>query len=568
MSSTASRIPTSRQAPRIPAAHKDRSAEVSSSNQGPKYQLCDPGVSSPAAKAMAEPSRSKLPQPAAKSILSRHTAGLETKSSLAKPSNTPKTSAIPRGPAHRKLPSGKVAVERPAVSPSAQPEPNAVAHTPSTRRGCRISVESSVTAAPLVVARSTSSVGLAYLADEAVSDIDSEKTPTLSSRQSSTSLSDTSTTISSVYSSASSMARSRAAEAGRICFDGESVSIDDEAECAPYLVPHHRPELTLAWQPDLESQGLDPAEEVWKRLEAKLGRQLRGDTISDRGRWVVHALSPINDTPKPAEHGVGSLCMDKTLSDFSVSDYTTMSEDSADDAAGTAIFDMTAPLIPSMSSSAATPANTPYLDRETLHRLRHIRRKGDSRAVSRRTSLHAMTAQLDSVDALPSLEGHVMGSSAARSPPATKGPDVGSLKGAGGMFRLDSHVISALQALQANYDSPDLDLALGTVDLDLVDVGCVAAGRVREHVEGGLGLGRLIRNDSVYSLSTVSQWRRKCAQPSQLPEEWGPSEPCASSVNGAVNGDSSLGHEPIMVTDLDTGLMRALTLKRGADECG
>jgi hypothetical protein len=225
---------------------------------------------------------------------------------------------------------------------------------------------------------------------------------------------------------------------------------------------------------------------------------------------------------------------------------------------------MTAPLIPSISSSAATPANTPCLNRETLHRSRHIRRKGDSRAMSRRTSQQTTTTQADAVSSLSTTDGRSNGFPPGV-PPRPEGEFEDGIPVAKQMYRLDSHVVSALQALQGEYDSPDLDVALGIIDLHPGCVGDVAIESVREHVEGGLGLGMHIRNDSIYSLSTVSQWRRKCAQPSRLPSDWLTGRSGSSRMGAPVEDGRSAGLEPFMVTDLDTGLTRALTLKRSGD---
>lgn len=131
---------------------------------------------------------------------------------------------------------------------------------------------------------------------------------------------------------------------------------------APYLVPTSGPPMALTWLPDPESLTPDPAEELWRRLEIKMGRRLRGPSLRDRGRWVVK--------------------MEKQASDFSVSAYlgfgddTTVSEGESDGyEAGEAIFDIAAPLVTSLSSTAATPANTPCLRRETLQRATRVRRK-------------------------------------------------------------------------------------------------------------------------------------------------------------------------------------------------
>ena len=228
--------------------------------------------------------------------------------------------------------------------------------------------------------------------------------------------------------------------------------------CAPYLVPTDGPQMTLAWHRDPESVENDPAEELWKLLENKLGRSLRG-TMKDRGRWVAE--------PEPE-----SQAMETAGSEFTVSAYESMDDE--------VLFDMTAPLIPSISSTAATPVNTPCIRRETLQRKRHVRKKD---AMSREGS--------SSGDSIPSSMADTS------------------------MFRLDSHIVSALSALQGIFDSPDLDKALGLCDYE-EDAA----------EEEGLGLGMHLRLSSVYTLR--SQQRES---------------------------------NPFTVKDLDTGLTRPLSIR-------
>jgi len=166
------------------------------------------------------------------------------------------------------------------------------------------------------------------------------------------------------------------------------------------------------FQPDPESRKLYEAEEVWRRLEAKMGRRLRGTSLRERGRWVVKRRE---DTGLDDDTKGG---MERQPSDFSVSTYLTFEPD--DEA--TAIFNMAAPLVTSFSSTAATPWNTPCLRRETLQRTGRVTRKRSADLLAAGPS-HARTAS--------------------------------------SMYRLDSHVIAALEALQEGFDSPALDEALG-----------------------------------------------------------------------------------------------------------
>ena len=247
--------------------------------------------------------------------------------------------------------------------------------------------------------------------------------------------------------------------------------------CAPYLVPTSGPAVTLEWEPDPECVGLDEAEEVWRQIEAKMGRRLRGNSLRERGSWVV----------KPALRQADERAMARQPSDFSVSAYLGFGIGNDEEGEAVAIFDMAAPLVTSVSSSAATPWNTPCLRRETLHRTSRVLRK---KSVD------------DDTPRQPS------------SPPP--------------MYRLDSHVISALEALQGLDNSPALDGALGLVDRSAL---CLSPP-----MEAGLGLGMLLRSDSVYGLAMLSP------RPERAKQERSP----------LLDADA----EMVRVTDLDTGVVR------------
>lgn len=277
--------------------------------------------------------------------------------------------------------------------------------------------------------------------------------------------------------------------------------------------------MTLAWQPDTERMDDDPAEEVWKTLERKLGRRLRGDSVNDRGRWVVQALQ--EEQPPNLDRGIAidlSSGMEKSLSDFTVSAYSSMTDEE-----GTALFDMSAPLIPSVSTSAATPANTPCFRSETLVRQRHIRRRQGG-SMCRTTSAQSNTSRGS-------------GSSSGASVMTDISHPASEL-----MYRLDSHVISALSALQGVFDSPDLDIALGLDDDDVYGA-TIWDGRdvAKEKDEGGLGLGMHIKLSSVYTLPTLPRMRK--------------------SRNVVNVFDVEGGEDVMMVKDLDTGLVQAISME-------
>jgi hypothetical protein len=228
-----------------------------------------------------------------------------------------------------------------------------------------------------------------------------ESTPSLASRQNSTS--------SSIYSSASALARARASHPKQpepvnyphasdesfgsstnndlapypSCLPSppheEDVSI--RLSHAPYLVPQTQDiqdkQVTLVWEPDLESRAYDPAEDLWRRLDAKLGRV---SSTKERGRWVVSALE--KNTATDVE-------MIREESDFSISAYMDTDESifhfeneqdgERRDVDGTILFDMKGPLIPSVSSWAATPANTPFIRYDSLRRVGRVVPSGRSR---------------------------------------------------------------------------------------------------------------------------------------------------------------------------------------------
>lgn len=371
--------------------------------------------------------------------------------------------------------------------------------------------------------------------------IDLDKTPTMATRQHSLT-SEASTTASSNYSSASSMARARAARAelDRIHHDDGysdlAYYINGHDDCAPYLVPSHGPEMTLTWEPDPESSGIDPAEEVWKRLEVKMGRQLRPASIKDRGRWVAKAIEVDRE-----DNG-----MYRQESDFSISAYCLPEDEEIVEimefgGEGTALFDMTAPLVPSVSTSADTPANTPCIRRETLQRTRHIRRRdGSSSASMSRSTSSDSRSDADYGSSMTTEQSNSVKSLAEDN---------------GRMYRLDSHIVSALNALQGGFDSPMLDFALGLDThkpmLMEDDDPEVYLDYLRDDGAGGLGLGIPLKNDSIYHLPTLSPSTRHTKALS-LPNLKGfQKRPSREFVDE---------DDVLRVKDLDTGLIRALSM--------
>ncbi|KAK8864724.1 hypothetical protein IAR55_001980 [Kwoniella newhampshirensis] len=362
-------------------------------------------------------------------------------------------------------------------------------------------------------------------------------------------------------------------------------------QCAPYLVDPAGPKVTLEWESDPESGEIDEAEQVWKNMEIRMGRSLRGGSMK-RGRWVVKTVADANEmslAPTPPTGGHRSetlLSMSDEMSDrevelprspseFSLSAYLPPTPPVRYPADSTALFDMSAPLIPSVSTSACTPANTPCMRKETLRRVRRVRRRGRERADwslmdsdessdswEEKLTERTMSWGEDEggeVTLYPSTagqEGHretgwytnstgtgtvTEGRSdriIERFERKTLSMSIHAYTLNADMYRLDSQVISALGALQAVYDSPELDHILGLEDdldvefekegvaspiLSCAELRAIgsrnklpcsggSAERVweegEENGEGGLGLGIPLHLDTVYSLPVLSPLTR------------------------------------------------------------
>jgi hypothetical protein len=176
-------------------------------------------------------------------------------------------------------------------------------------------------------------------------------------------------------------------------------------------------EQALIWQPDPdpESMGYDPAENLWKEIEARLNRRScpEGEGRDERGQWILtsrqkepHRRQMMDEPPVSSE----SIEMKKQESEFTISAYfdpdlstplihpsrsISRSRSREMGMAGTAIFDMPAPLIISTSqtghgnvhgdrdrddegegygSVGKTPANTPLIHHETIQRVCRVRK--------------------------------------------------------------------------------------------------------------------------------------------------------------------------------------------------
>ncbi|WVQ99740.1 hypothetical protein IAU59_006882 [Kwoniella sp. CBS 9459] len=405
--------------------------------------------------------------------------------------------------------------------------------------------------------------------------------------------------------------------------------------CTPYLVPAAGPRMTLEWESDGEANGngngnsgceaeIDEAEKVWRELEIKLGRKVRGRSLR-RGRWVVRPVrEDAREVASEESADYKSAAMDKTPSDFSISYYASRdthansgagsalydeNEDmpslspvtSDPQAQATALFDMSAPLIPSASTSACTPWNTPALNNETLRRSRRVKKKASCGASVESTVAEGRSGrwvanqgqeqgffgscheeelegpgsdwpgESDNISSNNFMIESPTSSTSPSSPicyqglthfpqpytntlrhlqlqpePQTQGRTQAELQGVaqkspspslnhiipprpGPVYRLDSHVILALSALQGAFDSPELAHALAascrSFTLDSIEDDVESSQRasdddsddvfetfqVRSGVEdddmelsGGLGLGVSLKLDSIYHLPVLS----------------------------------------------------------------
>jgi hypothetical protein len=152
------------------------------------------------------------------------------------------------------------------------------------------------------------------------------------------------------------------------------------------------------------------------------------------------------------------------------------------DMEGTAIFNMAAPLVTSISTSeseegiSATPANTPLIHFETIQRVSRVRKSySGSIPASRSGSMSTRMSAVGSVGMMyPRSRGRSDSSSAVVDLDQRRVPEsipmiesstaeVGGNRDGmeSGMIRLDSHVQAALEVLSDNPDSP------GSITLDI-----------------------------------------------------------------------------------------------------
>ncbi|WVQ67453.1 uncharacterized protein L199_005653 [Kwoniella botswanensis] len=351
---------------------------------------------------------------------------------------------------------------------------------------------------------------------------------------------------------------------------------------SPYLVPSTAPPMTLEWESDESSGEIDEAEKVWRELELKLGRKVRGRSLR-RGKWVVkprnegerglnqQQQSSFDDSDN--EDNEEAIKMETTSSGFSVSLYYPSASahshstpplhiphpqsSSSSFAYGsspmmespssaTALFDMSAPLVPGGSKNGYTPWNTPLMNKESIKRGNRVRKRYASCDVGELDAHH--TDRLGSLEEysrvkFPQMDDHLPGGSTINSihNESTSSPSISnstftprSISTDGSttpqpqsdpitvpkpnsipaqppktMYRLDSHVVSALTALQGAFDSPDLDFALQNCSSP--DLSPILASPEDGPESGGLGLGMKLNLKTVYHLPTLSPRLRPSA---------------------------------------------------------
>jgi hypothetical protein len=336
------------------------------------------------------------------------------------------------------------------------------------------------------------------------------------------------------FSSASSLARHRISQRHSLPSSSSKSTQPEVGQSVPMSTNTTNTEdMALVWQPDPESTGSDPAANLWLEIEARLnrGRVGVGEGVAmrdERGQWVLTRQrnrqagrrSHTGDDGEKVDRNqeiheaggrdwereeekrliqeLGSREMRKESSEFTVSAYfdpdlstpiapssSSHSSRSCSDAdsrsgagtgldmEGTAIFNMAAPLVTSISTMgseggiSATPANTPLIHYETIQRLSRVRKSYSGSNSTSRSGSTRMSAVGSVGMAYPRSRGRSDSSSAVvdldqrRVPESipmieSRTAEVGGNRDGleSGMIRLDSHVQAALEVLSDNPESP------------------------------------------------------------------------------------------------------------------
>ncbi|WWC88944.1 uncharacterized protein L201_003859 [Kwoniella dendrophila CBS 6074] len=341
---------------------------------------------------------------------------------------------------------------------------------------------------------------------------------------------------------------------------------------APYLVSSNAPPMTLEWESDESSGEIDQAQKTWRELENRLGRRVQGRSLR-RGRWVVKPREEVATNTEVTSHvledtrasyGIkrggsgsadeGSAEMEATSSGFSISMYyspsspkttppldihkirqTTYTYGSSplveSPSSATALFDMSAPLVPSGSKNGYTPCNTPLMNKESIKRGARVKKPLASVDVSDITQKDRLSsleedARVDFVDIDSSEDGKTNSQPMpysstqyyqAQDSSSEESPIFKPEKLAQNMYRLDSHIVSALSALQGDYNSPDLDFALSaSSSMSPTSSFEHESDATHEDRIGGLGLGMKLNLKTVYHLPTLSPRLRPSAAQKSL----------------------------------------------------
>ena len=286
-----------------------------------------------------------------------------------------------------------------------------------------------------------------------------------------------------------------------------------------------------------------------------------------------------------------------------------------------AMFDMRGALITSGQASGKNPANTPCMRTDTLHRLKRVKKV--------RAGLNELLGAYEAKSPEERYQEKEMGDSGDEEirvipsplviqPLPTPSPPEMNITISNGpsakRYRLDSHVLAALDALQLDDDTPTLDAALAwspctpstmsrqssaydtvstitgytaessgseySVDIsppkprhgDTRGTSVFVPERTRSLVEmeHGLGLGMALQNNSLYSLPTVPRINRRelsiakerqraLAAAGETPRP----QPCQQASVIFVRRDQRAEvPSKLRIADLDSGVVRNVTVRR------
>ncbi|KAI9639068.1 uncharacterized protein MKK02DRAFT_39345 [Dioszegia hungarica] len=194
-----------------------------------------------------------------------------------------------------------------------------------------------------------------------------------------------------------------------------------QADFVPEMADH-----TLSWQPEVAEE--DEAQAVWRKLEQRMGRRMNSGLEAQRGRWVVTPASPM---PPPRKWEA----VEMSPGQFSVSDYLLFGDEEGED--GHEVYAMG---VGQAAGRGKGVPGTPYPRKEET-----TKPKRSSRPPAKSSALDTLDDSLFPISAPPA---------PARAQAQPSPPHRTTL------CRLDTQVVSALEALKSDWGSPDLDFAL------------------------------------------------------------------------------------------------------------